>query len=240
MEPSLPLIATTKSPIPMSQQHNSPGQPVRPSPARQFPPDRIEEALGIRTHDRLTTSYQTGPYTVRYIHGPFTHFKTVGSLIILDHPEISLTLSPTNNPKQRVYSYINNIRQVGDKWFTALNDELFVSRELPLQLPPRTLLEIIDPPGTVYTLPIPPPYQLNPNVDYDAGPLRTWHCEACTVDFNSIPTNPHWCRHNCNSPIVAKSVYYVRSPPPDDRRTYLSYYVMELNSTSYEPLNYKS
>ena len=240
MGPSLPLIATTKYPIPMNQPHKALGQPPRPPRARQFPRNRIEEALGIRTYDHVTTSYQTGPYIVRYIHGPFTHFKTVSSLIILDHPEICLTLSSTSNPKQRAaHSYINNIRQVGDRWFTALNDELFVCREPIPQLTPQTLLEIIEPPATVYTLPIPPPYTLNPNVDYDAGPQRTWHCEACIVDFNAIPTNPYSCRHNCYSPIVAKRIYYVRSPPPDDRRTYVSYYVMELNSTSYAPLNSK-
>jgi hypothetical protein len=239
MDPSSPLTAITKFQIPMSQRRNSHHQPVRPSAASRFPRDRIEEALGIRTYDHVTTSYQTGPYTVRHIHGPFTHFKTVGSVIILEHPEVCLTLSPTNDPKQRVHSYINNIPQVGDRWFTALNDELFVSREPgpSPQFPPQTLLEIIDPPGTVCKLPIPPPYPLNPNVDYDAGPQRTWHCEACTIDFNAIPTNPYWCRHSCKPPIVAKSVYYVRSPPPDDRRTYLSYYVMELNSTPYAPLN---
>src|ERR1044072_7141995 len=112
MGPSLPLIATTKYPIPMNQPHKALGQPLCPPRARQFPSNRIEEALGIRTYDHVTTSYQTGPYTVWYLHGPFTDFKTVGSLIILDTPEICLTLSSTSNPKQRAHSYINNIRQV--------------------------------------------------------------------------------------------------------------------------------
>lgn len=238
LEPSMPPTRTTTSLTPMNQQHPT-QQSLSESTARHCPHDRRVEALGIRTHDQITTSYQTGPYTVRYIHGPFTHYKTVGSLIILDHLEISLALCSTSNPKQRALSCINNIRQVGERWFSASNDELFLSRELRPQLAPRSLLDIIDPPDEVFSLPIPLPYQLDTNVDYEAGPRRTWHCQSCSVDFNAIPQNRHWCRHNCNSALVAQSVYYVRAPPPDDRRRYFGYYIMELNSIPYGPLNSK-
>jgi hypothetical protein len=197
----------------------------------------IQHALGIQTRDLINTSYNSGPYVVRHIHGPFTYFKEIGSIVILDHPEISLALSPSDS-KQRASAYINNVREVNGRWYTALNDEVFITRPaLPSALP-RNLFEIIDPPDKIEFLPTPPPYQFNPNVDYEAGPRRTWHCETCNVDFNAIPTSQYWCKHNCDSQTVAQQIFYVRAPQPDDRRSYISYYVMTLNSYPYGPTKY--
>lgn len=65
-------------------------------------PRPIQSALGIQTNDILTTSYNSGPYIVHRIHGPFTHFECTNSIVILDHPEISLTLlSPGALPPYR-------------------------------------------------------------------------------------------------------------------------------------------
>lgn len=200
----------------------------------------IHSALGIHTADVVTTSYNTGPYIIHHIHGPFTHFTGVGHLVILDHPEISLTVSTPNAKRKGTGGFINNIRRVNHRWYTAQNDELFITRPQLIPFAPTTLFDIFDPPEQVLVLPTPPLYQLDPSVDYDAGPRRTWHCDNCNVDFNAIPTNRYWCQHDCEDEPIPKEIFYVRAPQPDDRRPYVSYYVMTLNSERYTPTRPRS
>jgi len=195
----------------------------------------IKSALGIYTGDLITTSYNTGPYIIHHVHGPITSFTGVGYLVILDHPEISLTLSTPNAKRKGTGGYINNIRQVNDRWYTAQNNEIFITRPYQAPAAPTTLFDLMKPPHEVDFLPTPPPYQFNPCVDYDAGPRRTWHCDDCHVDFNATPSNRYWCRHDCQHQSIAKEVFYVRAPQPNDRRPYISYYVMTLNSDRYAP-----
>jgi len=198
----------------------------------------IQGALGIHTGDIIATSYNTGPYIVHQIHGPFTYFTGVGHIAILDHPEVSLTLSTPNAKRKGDASFINNIRQVNHRWYTAQNSELFITRQQLPSLQPTTLFDLFDPLRPVEVLPTPPPYQLNPSVDYDAGPRRTWHCDDCNVDFNAIPENRYWCRHDCKDKAISKEIFYVRAPHPDDRRPHISYYVMTLNSYQYGPIEH--
>jgi hypothetical protein len=200
------------------------------------PHTTIQSAFGIHTGDIITTSYNTAPYIIHHIHGPFTYFKDVGYLVILDHAEISLTLSTPNAKRKGTAGFINDIRQVNERWYTAQNDELFITKPQLARVVPTTLFDIFDPPHQVDLLPTPPLYQLNPCVDYDAGPRRTWHCENCNADFNAIPTNRHWCRHDCQDEPIATQIFYVRAPKPNDSRRYISYYVMTLNSYRYAPL----
>ena len=199
-------------------------------------PHNIQRALGIQPDDIITTSYNTSPYIVHHIHGPITYFTGVGHLVILDHPEISLTLSTPNAKRKGHGGFINNIRQVDQRWYTAQNDELFITTPQLAPVPPANFFDIFNPPDQVELLPTPPLYQLNPSVDYEAGPRRTWHCEHCNVDFNAIPTNKYWGRHDCEDEPIAKEIFYVRAPQPDDRRHYISYYVMTLNSSRYTPI----
>jgi hypothetical protein len=199
-------------------------------------PDNIQRALGIQTGDIITTSYNTGPYIIHHIHGPITYFTGVGHVVILDHPEISLTLSTPNAKRKGHGGFINNIRQVDQRWYSAQNDELFITRPQLAPAQPANSSTYSIPPNHVELLPTPPLYQLNPSVDYEAGPRRTWHCEHCNVDFNAIPTNRYWCRHDCEDEPNANEIFYVRAPKPDDRRHYISYYLMTLNSSRYSPL----
>lgn len=199
---------------------------------------RIKRALGIQTGDVLTTSYKSGPYLVHQITGPFTHFEEVGAVVILDHPEISLSLTSPNAQRHGISGWINNIRQVGDRWFTAMNDEVLITRPERAPVQPVTLLDLIDPPDQIEELPAQAPYRLNPAVDYTAGPRRVWHCGACGADFNAVPGNKYWCKHDCGTEAVAKEIFYVQAPAPDDRRPYISYYVMTLNSYRYAPVPY--
>lgn len=197
---------------------------------------RIKAALGIQTGDILNTSYNSGPYLVKSIHGPFTHFEEVSGIVILDHPEISLTLATPNAQRTGASGWISNVRQVGDRWFSAMNDEILITRPEREPVLPVTLFDLIDSPDAVEELPMQEPYQLNPEVDYKAGSRRVFHCGSCNTDFNAVPTNKHWCKHDCGTEMVAKQIYYVEAPAPDDRRPYISYYVMTLNSYLYAPV----
>lgn len=201
----------------------------------------IQSALGIQTGDMLNTSYNSGPYLVHSIHGPFTYFENSGSLVIIDHAEISLSLTIPGAIRKGPSDYINNIRQVDHRWFTAQNAEIFITRHEKPATQAASLFDIFDPPGTVEVLPIPPLYQLNPKVNYKAGPRRAWHCESCHADFNAVPTNKYYYKHDCGSDRVALQIFYVVAPAPDDRRPYFGYYVMTLNSLLYGPVpDYKT
>jgi hypothetical protein len=195
---------------------------------------KITSALGIQAGDIVTTAYNSGPYMVHQIHGPITHFTGVGHLVILDHPEISLILSTANAKRKGTAGFINNIRQVNSHWYTAQNDEIFITRHPAPEREPTSLLDLFDPLSQVEILPIPPLYPLNPTVNYQAGPRRAWHCPECDVDFNAIPTHKHWCEHDCQT--IANEIFYIRAPEPDDRRPHFSYYVMTLNSYEYGPI----
>ena len=110
-----------------------------------FSSPTIQGALGIHTGDIIATSYNTGPYIVHQIHGPFTYFTGVGHIAILDHPEVSLTLSTPNAKRKGAAGFINNIRQVNHRWYTAQNSELFItSQQLP-SFQPTTLFDLFDP-----------------------------------------------------------------------------------------------
>jgi hypothetical protein len=200
-------------------------------------PSKIQSALGLQTADIITTSYNTGPYIIHHLHGPFTFFTGVGYLVILDHPEISLTLSTPNAKRKGTGGYINNIRQVNDRWYTAQNNEIFLTRPSNAPRAPTTLFDLMEPPHQVDILPTPPLYQLTPSVDYEAGPRRTWRCDDCNVDFNATPSNRYWCRHDCRHQSIAKEIFYVRAPQPSDHRPYISNYVMTLNSARYAPVH---
>lgn len=198
------------------------------------PPARIKSALGIQTGDLVTTSYNSGPYIVHHIHGPITHFSGVGHLVILDHPEISLILSTPGAKRKGTAGFINNIRQINNRWYTEQNAEVFINRPPLLDREATSLLDLFDPPNQVGILPIPPLHALNPSVNYEAGPRRTWHCPECNIDFNATPSHNHYCEHDCQT--VADEMFYVRAPHPDDRRPHYSYYVVTLNSYQYGPI----
>jgi hypothetical protein len=199
--------------------------------------EMIRRALGIETGDGVTTSYGSGPYVVIDVTAPFTHFEETFGVVILDHPEVCLTLGAPGALKKGTCGWINNVRRVGDRWFNAMNDEIFVSRAERAPVRPSTLLDLIDPPDRVEELPAREPYAFDPSVDYRAGSRRVWRCAACGADFNSDPVpRREVCFHDCGTAAAAKQIYFVEAPAEDDRRRYASYYVMTLNRTAYRPL----
>jgi hypothetical protein len=202
-------------------------------------PRQINRALGIQTRDIIRTSYSQKVFVVHSIIAPHYVITGLDYFIILDHPEISLTLiEEGSTPRSDHYSYINDVRQVGDRWFTALNDEIFVERPACAPVIARSLLDLIDPPNAAAELPIPPPYTLNPAVAYTAGPGRAWHCAACGVDFNTAQPS-RFAVHACGTNEAAREIYYVQAPALDDRRMFTSYYCMTIDHTRYEPSAYQ-
>lgn len=134
-------------------------------------------ALGIQTGDIVRTSYKTGPYEVWWITDPyFSGVEAVGTIIIRTWPVISLTLVEHGKgpgPGGSGYSWINDIRQEGDRWFTDSNDEIFVEKR-SVSLPVDMFRSYPQ---------IPDPYTFNPDVDYQlAGEI--FNCEQCG-DFNA-------------------------------------------------------
>lgn len=202
-------------------------------------PEKIKAALGIQTGDLIRTSYGQKVFVVHSFTAPHYVLTGLDYFIILDHPEISLTLTEQGvKTRSDQFSQINDIRQVGDRWFTAQNDQIYVERPHREPAPARSLFDLIDPHDAPEVLPVPPPYTLNPAVDYLAGPRRAWHCEACGTDFNT-PQPDHLVTHDCGTRDRALEIYYVQAPAPDDRRKFTSYYCMTLDHTGYEPSAYQ-
>ena len=218
-------------------------------------------ALGIETGDIVRTSYGTGLYVVQSFFGPVYVTREIGAVVVRDHPEISLALSPLG--KEQVGAYINDVRRVGDRWFTAQNDEVIVERPERAPVVATSLLDLIDPPDAVEEIPMPAPYQFDEAVDYEAGANRVWHCPTCGKDFNgeleTRRNHSSWCEskggdyeelcdcdgrvtmlpyclHDCGTSATAERIYYMKAPADDDLRRYPSYYVVTLNHAVYEAL----
>ena len=140
-----------------------------------------KEALGIAVGDIITTSYGSGPYRVTHIWGPKTWYAIYNEMTIWPYPIISLILSHVDF-NQRTTAYINNVHREGDRWFTDCVSYLGERSEVFVQKPdtPTPPMQI-----SLFTQVEPPPYQLQPDVDYNAGDGHVWHCNQCGTDFNA-------------------------------------------------------
>jgi hypothetical protein len=137
------------------------------------------EVLGIRVGDMVTTSYGTGPYEVWAMTAPRQVTCYPSTLIIRTWPVVDLALVPveeTSGGAERRFCGINDVRKVGDRWFTDRQDEVWVqanSRALALPIHP------------LYSYPpLPEPYAFQQGVDYRAGHRQVWHCARCGRDWN--------------------------------------------------------
>ncbi|HUV95790.1 MAG TPA: hypothetical protein VMX14_13325 [Anaerolineae bacterium] len=139
------------------------------------------ETLGITTGDVITTSYKSGPYSVKQITGPYTFHATFSDLTIWPYPVIPLALSYVD-PSLTSTAYIHNIHREPDgRYLTDTHDEIFVhktTQPLAAQLPLLT-------PATQ------PEYPYQPGVNYAAGDSHVWHCRDCGKDFNAEKQNRH-------------------------------------------------
>jgi len=193
------------------------------SSATQKNADRyFREVLGLKVGDIVETSYGTGPYEVWYVTPArmVTHF--VHALIVRSWPVIDLAVVTPNERSHRLlrgdFSYINNIRREGKRWFTDQQDEVFVrERGTALVLPIH--------PTWSYP-PSPSPYAFQSGVDYHAGHRRVWHCEACGRDWNEAEERRPWEPARC--PLCTRVGIPVVLM--DDPASGQSEYVLALNS----------
>jgi hypothetical protein len=203
---------------------------------------KIVGALGLQTGDVIRTSYRSRTFQIHGMNAPryVLGGDGFGYAIILDHPEISLIVGEAGSwPGGRHDSLINDVRQVGVRWYTASNDEVILI-DRPRQEPtaPTSLFDLIEPPDRIEGLKAREPYSFQPGVDYKAGCLRVWQCEACGEDFNDEPTSGIMRWHDCGPRSRAIPIYYVESPASDDRRPFTSYALMTLNRKAYAPTEY--
>jgi hypothetical protein len=196
-----------------------------------------DSALGITVGDIVTTSYKTGPYRVTQIIGPcYWSGGEWTPLLIFDTPHISLVLEDLRDGMYRTDSYISDIRVVGNRWFTSMNDEIFVEPVLPAPEFAGTLFALFDELVDVNPLPIPAPYKLQEGVDYEVCLRQVWHCGTCGRDFNGNPVNQYAgasCVFGCRG-ALAVEVYMIKSPK-DLSVPYLSYQSMTTNKVPYMP-----
>lgn len=201
------------------------------------PKIEIKEALGISVGDVVTTSYGSGPYEVKSVRPPQKFCKSIFSIVIRDHEVTSLVLRDLDG-NCNTDSYINNIRRVGDRWATDMNDEVFVEKKNKLVIIQPDLFAV------AAKSDIPAEYQMQEGCDYRAGAGRIWHCEYCAKDFNSpekqrLPYFCPDCRDKQKFPQVCVPVFFIAAPPPDDGRPRPSEYNVTQNFDEYLPLDHK-
>ena len=141
-----------------------------------------KQALGITTGDVVTTSYDTGPYIVRQITGPYTFQITFSYLAICPYPTIALVLAYADQFNTAA-AYINNVHQEPNgQYLTDAGDEIIV--EHPPSAPPAQMPLLASHDAT-------PEYVLQEGVDYNAGDSHVWHCSDCGLDFNAEKQTRH-------------------------------------------------
>lgn len=130
-------------------------------------------ALGIETGDILRTSYNTGPYKVLSIRGPYNTEQVGSELYILRDTCISVRLQHTVS--KGIDYWINGICKRDERWLSG-KDEIFVEK------PPKRANLPID---MFLSYPQEPePYCCQPDVDYSN---TVWKCEKCRRDYNWQP-----------------------------------------------------
>jgi len=84
--------------------------------------------FGIIVGDIVSTSYGAGPYVVRSITRPHYTERFPGVLIVRTWLVISLIGLLRDRPADKQGYILNSIRREGDRWFTDMNDEIFVTK----------------------------------------------------------------------------------------------------------------
>lgn len=138
-----------------------------------------QTALGISEGDIITTSYDTGPYIVKRVHPALYWYKT-SDLVVRPYPVTSMALA--HYPKHGgEYAGINQVRRVDNRWFSGVNDEIFVQKPDHYSLEQVSMFDLFPTAdGTEET-----PYVFQDGVDYLAGDGCLWHCEHCGKDYNT-------------------------------------------------------
>ena len=134
-------------------------------------------ALGIEIGDIVMTSYDTGPYEIDSISDPYVYERYGSELYIFSAPCVGVSCFPIDAVRiESNRCYINDIRQVGERWFTRRGDEVYVQK--PAARPSM-------PVDMFYSYPpVPPLRTFDPTVDYTQ---HAWTCEKCERDFNWTP-----------------------------------------------------
>ncbi len=146
-----------------------------------------QSGLGIRTGDIVRTSYDTGPYEVWQIYGPYLWTDSTDYLAIYSAPQMGLQLIRPGEPfRGREHCFwINHISRVGDRWFTG-RDEMFVEHVNSVGQ-----LDLFGPAEE-----IPAQYAWQEGVNYHVALGEVWRCWACGRDFNGRQTD-RWCGPLC-------------------------------------------
>lgn len=175
------------------------------------------EFLGIGVGDGITTSYHDTPYEVIEVSEPEKfYWDGDNEIFIFDHPVVNLVL---RDLRDNSTAWISTIRQVGNRWFTEQNDEIFVKKTGDSQ--PDLFFEI-------------PEYPFEDGVNYKAGVGKVWRCSRCERDFNTKRKNklPNCCP-DCGWTTIP--IFYIAAPPDDDFRPRPSVFSVALNFEEYAP-----
>lgn len=185
----------------------------------------IQSALGISPGDVVWTSYgKPNDYEVISISQPLLWEKQ-SDIYIFSEPVISLVCRDLSR-KTQTPSFLGNIRQIEDRWFSEMNDEIYVRKSTAPRLfqPDLFSATIIEQPGA---------YPFQSGVDYSQGAGLVWHCSGCRIDFNTEVKKSRPCICNCGS--VAEAILYINFPKEIPTHHFPSAYLVGLNLADYAP-----
>lgn len=154
----------------------------------------IELSIG----DTIKTSYGTGPFTITHVTSPRYYEEDFNCLLVRDYPVISLRCKDRGDTAEG-RNYINNVRQIGARFFTDGDDEIFLLNRGVAPIVQMGLFDVAHHPQ---------PYVFQPGVDYSTAyasgmscpglrlSFKHWqvfHCHRCSRDYNGQRIN--WVSH---------------------------------------------
>jgi len=141
-------------------------------------PQANQHYIALTTGSIISTSYDTGPYRILILSGPWYTRQDISCVYIWPRPVISIVCAdqiprPHQKPRE---SYLNDYsfdHEYGC-WISDQGDVLNVHEYAPRH--PRSL-ELLDP----------APYSFQAGIDYSRS-RYAWHCATCKQDFNAENT----------------------------------------------------
>lgn len=140
--------------------------------------------LGIATDDVITTSWNTGPYTVWHVSDPTFVVNPAGCIVVLPYPVVYLTLIlpgrlPVNG---NGFYYINDVYHIDGNQYGSGGGTVTVERAQGSFVQ----MDMFSAPAPLQTC------VFTPGVDYTVMDGELWHCRYCQKDYNglTVPTVP--------------------------------------------------
>ncbi|HRH47011.1 MAG TPA: hypothetical protein PKY82_35520 [Pyrinomonadaceae bacterium] len=190
---------------------------------------KISEAFGIEIGDIIWGNYgnyEPTKYEVTRITKPALFNDYSLYIYIYSQPVIHIGARDIGSKGEGNASF-GTIRQVGGRYFSSQNDEIFIEKPRQRAVLQRDLFALLEASED------PLQYPFQEGVDYRRGAGLVWNCEKCDRDFNTEFKMKLPCRHECGS--TSTPIFYFDFPKTVTTDRYPSTFLVSLNFEDYLP-----